>query len=92
MANKKYLFLEDHIFLREQLIVQQKSMARLAAELAAQYGEDKACIAGCLRWIVYRYFSKQERALMGKDRAFHRNKKADKSQESSGSTSDLPKI
>lgn len=71
--NKKYTFLDDRIWLREQLM--EKSMAQLAEELAEKYGLEKANLAGSIRFLVYRYFTKQERALMKKERAFHKNKK-----------------
>jgi hypothetical protein len=58
----------------------EKSMAQLAKELAEQHSTpemplDPASLAGSIRFLVYRYFTKQERALMKKERAFHKNKK-----------------
>lgn len=71
--NKRYFFLDDKDWLRQQLM--SKSMAELAEDLAIEHGLKKANLAGSIRFIVYRYFSKQERALMKKERAFHKNRK-----------------
>lgn len=75
--NKKYHMLDDRIWLKEQLAT--KSMAQLAKELAEEHGLEKASLAGSIRFIVYRYFTKQERAAMKKERAFHKNRKTTKS-------------
>jgi hypothetical protein len=72
-VNKKYFFLDDKKWLFEQL--QSKSMAELASELAETYKVDKASLAGSIRFIVYRYFTKLERNLIKKERAFHKNKR-----------------
>jgi len=71
--NKKYHFLSDHTWLKEELL--HKSMAQLAKELSEIHNVDKTILAGSIRFVVYRYFTKQERALMKKDRAFHKNRK-----------------
>lgn len=71
--NKKFYFLDNKEWLLAQLLT--KSMAQLAKELSEQYGHEKASLAGSIRFMVYRYFTKQERALMKKERAFHRNRK-----------------
>ena len=70
--NKRYYFLDPENLKKELM---HKSMADLAGELAEKHGLEKANLAGCIRFLVYRYFSKQERALMKKDRAFHKNAK-----------------
>lgn len=76
MVNKRYYFLDDREWLKNQLM--QKSMAELAEELAEEHGCEKVNLAGSIRFVVYRYFTKQERALMKKDRAFHKNRKKPK--------------
>lgn len=73
MVNKKYWFLDDKEWLKQQLMI--KSMAELAAELAEQHGCEKVNLAGSIRFLVYRYFTKQERSMMKKQRAFHKNRK-----------------
>ena len=70
---KKYHILDDKEWLFAQLI--QKSMADLAEELAKEYGVPKRNMAGSIRFMVYRYFSKDQRNLLKKDRAFHKNRK-----------------
>lgn len=53
-------------------------MAQLAKELAEEYGLEKASLAGSIRFVVYRYFTKEERKQMKKERAFHKNRKKSK--------------
>lgn len=72
--NKKYYFLTEAA-IRQKLIVEQKSMAQAAAEWAEEYKLEKINVAGSLRFLVYKYFSKTELSLMGKERALHKNTK-----------------
>ena len=74
MVNKKYYYLDDMVWLFEQL--KTKSMKQLARELSQRYGDPIGILAGCIRFRVHRYFTKDQKDQIRRQRAFHKNKTA----------------
>ena len=61
----KYIQLQDTAWVRDQLVVQKKSMQTLAEEVG--------CPASCVRWVVQRKFTADDRAQMPYERKPHTN-------------------
>ena len=73
MVNKRYHQLSDLEWLRDKL--RDKSMSQLATELSAEFGWSKQSVAASIRFMVQRYFTKDEIKNIKREREFHKNKK-----------------
>lgn len=72
--NKKYHFLDNKSWLFEELC--KRPMHILAEDLAKISGVQAKVLAGCIRFRVNRYFSKEQIKLIKKCRIFHKKQKS----------------
>lgn len=76
--NKVYFFLDDPVWLKQNLIEEGKSMSGLAREICRKNSSFKyANIKGSLRYQVLKHFGKSPElmAKVGRQKAFHKKNK-----------------